>query len=67
MNDLSYVILPFDKSGPGFSLLCSKIRKHLNAVNLQKQTVDSKDFYQLIEGCHRLKNHNLDQEIGQTI
>lgn len=67
MNDLSYVLLPFDKNGSDFNLLQTKIRKHLKSVNLLNQQVDSKDFYVLLEGLHRLKNYSLDAEVGEVI
>ena len=54
LNDLAFVIVPFDQNASEFRTLMSVIRKQLKT-----QHRDTMMAYELLEGLHRLRNDSL--------
>ena len=54
LNDLAFVIVPFDQNASEFRTLLTVIRKHLKT-----QHRDTMMAYELLEGLHRLRNDSL--------
>jgi hypothetical protein len=64
INDLSFVIIPFDLQATEFRLLISRIR---DLIGTQKTSNQGTEVYQLLEGLHRLRIDSLNSEVRNLI